>query len=377
LNIDPILKIKARSPILNDHQKVLPQSEGAVVRDDYIHLPLDGLSILTLVSKWMGPLEGWAKHFDEAKVRGYTMVHYTPLQERGVSDSPYSIRDQMKYDSSLFGTKLTGGAERTKVEDTLKLAREKYGLLSLTDVVLNHTANDSEWLVDHPEAGMTSDSSHLFLINPITGFSPANTPHLTPALELDTAILEFSSSLAARGLPTIVTSEEDVERLISAFHDVIEGLDLWQYYVLNPAWETESVKAALRSKKDVPWAGPNVSGKSAVELAQVLRAEKKVEGLGGLASRFGVKVDSTIAAGLVKAALGASQDVDAMSEVWKNVVDVINVPLYEEWKEDQRVALDNMRNRVKYTRLDPLGPKLGEISETQVPQPRCSPFDLT
>lgn len=296
------------------------------------------------------------------------MVHYTPLQERGSSDSPYSIRDQMKYDSSLFGTKLTSSAGRTKVEDTLKLAREKYGLLSLTDVVLNHTANDSEWLVDHPEAGMISDSfQFFFLINPTTGFSPANTPHLTPALELDTAILEFSSSLAARGLPTIVTSEEDVEKLISAFHDVIQGLDLWQFYVLNPAWETESVKAALKSKMDVPWVGPNVSGKSAAELAEVLRAEKKVKGLGGLASRFGVKVDSTIAAGLIKAALGASQDVDAMTEAWKNVVDVINVPLYEEWKEDQRVALDNMKNRVKYTRLDPLGPKLGEISETQVP----------
>lgn len=347
-NIDPILKIKARSPILNDQQQVLPQGEGAVVLNDYIHLPLDGLSILTLVSKWMGPLEGWAKYFDEAKERGYTMVHYTPLQERGSSDSPYSIRDQMKYDSSLFGTKLTSSAGRTKVEDTLKLAREKYGLLSLTDVVLNHTANDSEWLVDHPEAG----------------FSPANTPHLTPALELDTAILEFSSSLAARGLPTIVTSGEDVEKLISAFHDVIQGLDLWQYYVLDPARETESVKAALESKVDVPWAGPNVSGKSAAELAEVLRAEKKVKGLGGLASRFGVKVDSTIAAGIIKAALGASQDVDAMTEAWKNVVDVINVPLYEEWKEDQRVALDNMKNRVKYTRLDPHGPKLGEISET-------------
>ena len=339
-----------------------------MVRDDYIHLPLDGLSVLTLVSKWMGPLEGWGKYFDEAKGRGYTMVHYTPLQERGSSDSPYSIRDQMKYDSSLFGTKLTSSAGRTKVEDTLKLAREKYGLLSLTDVVLNHTANDSEWLVDHPEAGMISDSfQFFFLINPTTGFSPANTPHLTPALELDTAILEFSSSLAARGLPTIVTSEEDVEKLISAFHDVIQGLDLWQFYVLNPAWETESVKAALKSKMDVPWVGPNVSGKSAAELAEVLRAEKKVKGLGGLASRFGVKVDSTIAAGLIKAALGASQDVDAMTEAWKNVVDVINVPLYEEWKEDQRVALDNMKNRVKYTRLDPLGPKLGEISETQVP----------
>ena len=84
------------------------------------------------------------------------MLHWTPLQERGESDSPYSIRDQMSYEPSMF----TGGAKelgddggRAKLEELLKIAREEYGLLSLTDVVLNHTANDSPWLVDHPEAG--------------------------------------------------------------------------------------------------------------------------------------------------------------------------------------------------------------------------------
>ena len=40
-----------------------------------------------------------------------------------------------------------------KIEEMLKVARDEYGLLSLTDVVLNHTANDSPWLLDHPEAG--------------------------------------------------------------------------------------------------------------------------------------------------------------------------------------------------------------------------------
>jgi glycogen debranching enzyme len=131
-NIDPILRTKARSPILSSELKPLSPLSGAVVQSDSVNLPLDGLCILTVVSKWMGPLSKWREHFLEASDRGYTMLHWTPLQERGKSDSPYSIRDQLKYDPSLF---------------------EEYGLLSLTDVVLNHTANDSPWLVDHPEAG--------------------------------------------------------------------------------------------------------------------------------------------------------------------------------------------------------------------------------
>ncbi len=52
-----------------------------------------------------------------------------------------------------LGGKRGADGGKAQVETILKIAREQYGLLSLTDVVLNHTANDSPWLVDHPEAG--------------------------------------------------------------------------------------------------------------------------------------------------------------------------------------------------------------------------------
>lgn len=148
-NIDPVLKIKARTAILDPETltPLSPASGGAVVsKDQYVNLPLNGLAILTVVSKWMGPIDQWRKHFEEASQRGYTMLHWTPLQERGESGSPYSIRSQLRYDVSA-------GADATKVEETLKLAKDEYGLLSMTDIVLNHTANDSPWLFDHPEAG--------------------------------------------------------------------------------------------------------------------------------------------------------------------------------------------------------------------------------
>jgi len=153
-NVDPILKTKARTPILGDDLTVLPPEKGALLTDDYVNLPLDGLNILTVVSKWMGPLQDWRLHFQEAKDRGYTMLHYPPLEERGESDSPYSIRNQTKYDPDLFGGTDVGEQEGLKkVAEILRVGREEYGLLGLTDVVLNHTANDSPWLLEHPEAG--------------------------------------------------------------------------------------------------------------------------------------------------------------------------------------------------------------------------------
>lgn len=158
-NIDPVLHTKARTPILSDDLRPLPPASGAVIQENSVNLPLDGLSILTVVSKWMGPISQWRNHFTEAKDRGYTMLHYTPLQERGESDSPYSIRDQLTYDASMFDRQVGPDGGKAKVESILKVAKEEYGLLSLTDVVLNHTANDSPWLVDHPEAGALTEES--------------------------------------------------------------------------------------------------------------------------------------------------------------------------------------------------------------------------
>lgn len=85
------------------------------------------------------------------------MLHFTPLQTRGESGSPYSILDQLKFDPELFfdGAGQPGDGVEA-IGAMIKKCREKYGLLSLTDVVLNHTANNSPWLEEHPESGTSS-----------------------------------------------------------------------------------------------------------------------------------------------------------------------------------------------------------------------------
>ena len=160
-NIDPFLRIKARTPILgSDSQPLLPTDGGAAITDEIINLPLSAVSLLSSVSKWMGPVSKWAEFFAEASDRGYNMLHWTPLQERGESNSPYSIKDQLRYEPSMFddprSVEADGGV--AKMEEVLDLARDRYGLLHLTDVVLNHTANNSAWLEEHPEAGQSTVS---------------------------------------------------------------------------------------------------------------------------------------------------------------------------------------------------------------------------
>jgi glycogen debranching enzyme len=146
------LRTKTRKPVVT--AGVVSPPSKAQLLNETVNLPLDGISVLTVVSKWMGPLSAWRAHFEEAAARGYTMLHYTPLQKRGDSGSPYSIAGQDVYDPELFDDRKIpkdGGLEL--VEKVLKVAKDEFGLLSLTDVVLNHTASDSPWLKDHPEAG--------------------------------------------------------------------------------------------------------------------------------------------------------------------------------------------------------------------------------
>ena len=196
------------------------------------------------------------------------------------------------------------------------------------------------------------------------GFSPSNTPHLTPALELDSCMIQFSSSLQSNGLPTVVTSEDDINVLISAFEKATRELNLWQYYVLDSTRERKSIIAALQSGNIILWSGPDVQKKTVDDLADALKKADKINGLGQLASKFAVAVDGPVAAGFTTAAFPDIQDKEALADVWVKIVDVLNIPLYKEWEEDTKVAIANIRNRLKYARLDAHGPKLGEISNT-------------
>lgn len=174
-------------------------------------------------------------------------------------------------------------------------------------------------------------------------------------------MINFSVSLEAKGLPTTVKSSQDIDVLMTAFEDYVKGLDFWQYYVLDVKAERESVKAALSQNKFTTWEG--IANKTVVELAELAKSSGSVIGLGVPQARFGTHVKGEVAAGLVKAAFVELNDIDALADAWIKVVDVINVPLYEAWNDDTRAAMDGIRNRMKYMRLDEHGPKLGPITK--------------
>ena len=315
-------------------------------------LPLDTLSIFSVISKLMGQYPNdWKKHLEGISQREYNMVHFTPLMERGDSNSPYSLYDQVKFDSTCFPN------GEKDVADLISHMEEKYHLLGLTDVVWNHTANNSEWLESHPQAGYNIETA----------------PWLESALELDTALLKYGNDLTALGLPSDLKNVDDLKKVMDGMKvHVIEPLRLWEYYVVNVERDAQAaVSAWTRSEAtNSPGTTPNADISRAKDWSLKQQADylfgHGLNGRGEMASRFHRCLVPQVAAALLNSILGKYKDNHEASaklalKTITKILDELNLPFYREYDTDENEILKQVFNRIKYVRLDDHGPKAGPM----------------
>ncbi|KAL8727099.1 MAG: hypothetical protein Q9166_006286 [cf. Caloplaca sp. 2 TL-2023] len=308
-------------------------------------LPIDSLSIFSVISKLMGEYpKDWERHLRGIGQRDYNMVHFTPLMQRGSSNSPYSMYDQLAFDPACF----PNGED--DLAAMIKSMEKNHGLLGLTDVVWNHTANNSKWLEAHPEAGYNLETA----------------PWLEAALELDNALLQYGTDLAKYGLPTELKSADDLRRVMDGMKPhCLDLVNIWEFYVVKVSRDAQAAVDAWMS--GITKADSQADGAKAWSLAQKVDFLRGNALIGGneFAGRFHRSIDPNVAAALLTSVFGhgdpARQQValDGVKE-WLNA---LNVPFYRDYDADVAVIKQQVQDRVRYLRLDDNGPKLGPINK--------------
>ena len=112
------------------------------------------LSICTVVSRCLGPIDRWSKVLAPLSEQAYNAIHFTPIQVYGESLSHYSIADQTDFSDYFFspsaGEESKVGISKqekfAKVQEAMDSFRNDLGLFGIVDIVLNHTANNSAWI---------------------------------------------------------------------------------------------------------------------------------------------------------------------------------------------------------------------------------------
>ncbi|KAL5487406.1 hypothetical protein EMCRGX_G020000 [Ephydatia muelleri] len=218
------------------------EGSGYFVVDPQLGYSPDGITCVTYITKLLGPLAEWKARLQVAKESGYNMVHFTPLQQLGTSYSAYSISNQLRLDSAYLPgnyvhsdntvtyTTRSGEQKQLSIESGLleawkiiKEMKSEWKMLSVVDMVWNHTSFDTPWLLQHPDAG----------------YNLVNSPHLRPAYVLDVALVQFSREVAEgkwvqQGLQPEIRSEGDIENIKARLRDhVFPRLRLWEFFTVD------------------------------------------------------------------------------------------------------------------------------------------------
>jgi glycogen debranching enzyme len=207
------------------------------------------LSIITVLSRCMGSIEQfWDPMFNNIAQLKYNAVHFAPIQKYGYSMSHYSIADQLTIDDYFFKgsnhpkdepVKLSRDERISILKRNMDELKNEHGLLSIMDIVLNHTAGNSEWLLEHPEAA----------------YNTKDCPHLTAAYILDKAVNEFSCDYVHKRnmhdcpAAPFINNEGDLQAVIKALQTrVIPRLEIQDFFMFNIELTMNLVRKTLQTE---------------------------------------------------------------------------------------------------------------------------------
>lgn len=288
----------------------------------------------------MGPIDSWESYYEVVKKLDYNMIHLTPLQQRGISNSPYSIKDQLKL--SIKG-------DESDLQKSFKIMNEKYEIFGMIDIVWNHTACDSDWLMEHPDSG----------------YNLENSPHLKVAFELDESILNFSSNLSNFGLSGDLKNENDLLEMMIVFKDKhLPKSRLWEFFVINVSQAERQLEEYIEKsiiRSDFMMTNQKIlinSLKEAEKFDEKWDRFSNQMDLEYVSSFYCKEIESIRSCDLCQ----RSQLLSDLLAAYRKQLDQLNLEKYQKYDEIIEVACRNIFNRASYERIADHGPKIGSIS---------------
>lgn len=194
-------------------------------------LKLESIRCQTVLSKCLGPLSTWEAKLRVAKECGYNLIHFTPVQQLGFSRSAYCLSDQLKLDHTY------GNVSYADAGKVVQKIRKEWGIASICDIVLNHTANESEWLKDHPDAA----------------YSCENSPHLRTAFLIDAILLQVGADVNSGlldffGIPAVIENEDHIQALKHQLLSIyLPKLRIHEFYQVDIQRHFAAFSDALRT----------------------------------------------------------------------------------------------------------------------------------
>ena len=185
-------------------------------------IDLDNIQLQTILSKSLGKIDEFEKYFKEASRLKYNFVHFTPIQQLGISESLYCLRDNTKINNIFFNSDNIPEEQKLNLmKEQLDKGRDIYGIGSLVDIVLNHASDNSEWLGEHPECGYNLD----------------NTPWLNCAYEFDKVLQQYSNNFCecktSRRFQPYVNNENELNEIERDLWDLINKANLSEFFMIN------------------------------------------------------------------------------------------------------------------------------------------------
>ncbi|XP_074640295.1 glycogen debranching enzyme-like [Tubulanus polymorphus] len=307
-------------------------------------ITLDCIQCQSILSKSLGPFSEWEGRLLVAKESGYNMIHFTPLQELGYSNSAYSLKDQLHLNSNFSPSP----EKRYTFEDVAKLVKfmkTNWNVLSMTDLVYNHTASNSQWIHEHPECG----------------YNLINSPHLRPAYIFDRVFYHFNAEIADGkwekfGISAKLSSEDHLQCIKRILHEnVLPRIKIYEFAMAHVA----NVTAEFRKLAKVKGCPPDDNlYSSPIQLKVIQDPQYK---------RLGCTIDMELALKMynrpIPGIINEEQRLDHCCKQLQTQLEILNHHCYEEIMEHLQKAVDNILANARYRFLDSHGLRLGTVTK--------------